>query len=84
MTQLCQLFVIACSYEELAPLAPPLIPPLFSDQPWQGMLGPTGQAAMPLVTVNSRRKTTPSVMGNVRQGVGASPPTSGGGVEKQQ
>lgn len=65
MTQLCQLFVIACGYEELAPLAPPLIPLLFSDQLWQGMLGPAGQAAMPLGTVNSRKKTSASVMGNV-------------------
>lgn len=59
-------FVIACNYEELAPLAPPLIPPPFSDRPWQGMLGPAGHAGNAIGHSDSEKKTTLSVMGNVR------------------
>lgn len=67
-------FVLTCNYEELAPLAPPLIPPPFSDRPWQGMLGPAGHAVNKIGHSYSKKKTTLSVMGNVSGWGGGSSP----------
>lgn len=60
-------FLIICNKEKLVPLAPPLIPPPFSNRPWQGMLGPAGHAANAIGHSYSKRKTTVSVMGNVKE-----------------
>lgn len=63
-------FVISCNDKEFAPLAPPFIPPPSSERPWQGMLGPAGHAGNAISHSYGWKKTTLSVMGGVRGGMG--------------